>query len=214
MFTGIIQNQGILIRAQKKAGILRAQFRFQKPERKIQMGESIAVNGVCLTVVQFKSPFFEVEIVPETQRDTTLGGLIYGEKVNLERSLRYGDRIGGHFIMGHVDGFGRIKSLKKQGAHVILEIIPPSGLLRLLAPKGSVAIDGISLTIQKKKAESFEVAVIPHTLEETNLKNKKTGERVNLEIDVIDRYLKMSAQGRQQGGKDRVFKKRLKSEGF
>ena len=190
MFSGIVEKQGTLVR--KKREGKRLVFTFQKTlwDRPLKRGESISVNGVCLTAVQLpKKTQFKVETVPQTLAHTTLAGLIVRDKVNLERSLKWGERIGGHFVLGHVDGIGRIIKRKGRGKSFTLEIEVPLQVHQNLVPKGSIAVDGVSLTIQKLLSSSVEIAVIPYTAETSSLGRKKVGDRVNIEADVIAKHL-------------------------
>lgn len=190
MFSGIVQTQGKLIR--KQAGKKHITFTFEVKgwERPLKRGESVSVNGVCLTAVGVpQKNRFMVQAVPETLKLTTLSQLRLKEFVNLERSLKWGDRIGGHFILGHVDGVGRILKKKAQGPGFLMEIEVPKSIFQNLVPKGSLAVDGISLTIQDILEHSVTTAVIPHTARATTLGRKKKGDLVNLEADVIAKHL-------------------------
>lgn len=190
MFTGIVQNRGRVIKKENRGGVVRLGLRFKKKETGLRVGESIAVDGVCLTVARAGRNGFEADIVRETLDATTLGSLRLGDWLNLERSLKKDDRIGGHFVTGHVDGRGRIEKIEKNGRNLVLQIAVPKAIIHSLAVKGSVAVDGISLTVQAMKGMSFKVSIVPHTLRETTLNRKKTGDFVNLEEDLIFRYLK------------------------
>lgn len=189
MFSGIIQNKGIVERkiAQKKQ--MRFIFRFSKPEKKLRLGESIAVNGACLTVAKIGSRTFEADIIRETLEATMLGDLKRGDRVNLERSLKFGDRLGGHFVTGHIDGKGILRKIEKRGANRTFFFEAPAGLLKFIVPKGSIAVDGVSLTVQKRTGKLFSVGLVPHTLRFTSLSTKRVGDYVNLEADLIARYL-------------------------
>ena len=189
MFTGIVQNQGTVIRKQKKGGIIRFTFKPKKKDELIKPGESIAVNGTCLTTAAVRPGEFDADVIRETLQATTLGELKLHDQVNLERSLKTGDRIGGHFVTGHVDGRGVVKKIERYGRNRIFSIEVPKKLMRRFAVKGSVAVDGISLTIQAIENGMIKAALVPHTLKETTLGRKKNGDSVNLEIDLIARYL-------------------------
>ena len=154
-----------------------------------KLGDSIAVNGACLTVVSFDGGEFSVDLAPETIRRTSLGKVNSGDWVNLERPLAVSDRLGGHIVQGHVDGTGRITSIKSEGDCIIIRITSPKGLMPYIVEKGFMAVDGISLTVVKKGASSFTVSVIPYTTENTNLKGKLAGDRVNLEVDIVAKYV-------------------------
>lgn len=191
MFTGIIENQGVVFKKEKRGGQIRFGFRFQKKEKTLAIGDSIAVDGVCLTAVRVSPHFFEVDVVRQTLEATTLGALKHGSRVNLERSLRIGQALGGHFVTGHIDGCARIVKIQKRKKNTTLFLESSNDIIRLLADKGSVALDGISLTVQKVQGYSFQIAVIPHTLKVTTLGLKRVGSEVNLEIDIVARYLRL-----------------------
>ena len=190
MFTGIISNQAKVIKKEKHGAQVRFVFRFiHKEKNRPVPGESIAVNGVCLTAVKIGRDFFEAVAVRETLEATTLSSLETGSKVNTERSLKMGDSLGGHFVTGHIDGCGRILKIEKSGKNYSFWIQAPPALKPYLAVKGSVGVDGISLTVQAVKGLSFKVAVIPYTFSHTTLGTKKAGSEVNLEADLVARYL-------------------------
>jgi riboflavin synthase len=155
----------------------------------VTLGASIAVNGVCLTVVRFGKDYFEADVMAETLIKTNLGKLSPGDKVNLEPALKLTDRLGGHLVSGHIDGVGLISNQEKKGIALVIKIEAPDKLLRYLVPKGSVAIDGISLTVVECWADSFSVSLIPHTLKATTLGYKTIGNQVNLETDIIAKYV-------------------------
>ncbi|MCB9800272.1 MAG: riboflavin synthase [Candidatus Omnitrophica bacterium] len=214
MFTGIIQNKGKVIFRRSQGATVRFAFRFQRKERKINLGESIAVNGVCLTVTRKRTNGFEVDAVPETLQATTLGALKPGDWVNLERSLRYGDLIGGHFVTGHVDARIRITGIAKEGQYQTLWMELPKRLSKMVAAKGSVALDGISLTVQALRANRFKIAVIPHTLTETTLGLKQKGDFLNFEVDMAMRYLCGRRKPYRPPASDKKLVAFLKSQGF
>lgn len=214
MFTGIIQNQGTVVRKERCAQQIHFTFGFRKKEKGVKIGDSIAVDGVCLTVVKLGQKTFEADVIDETLKATTLGRLVIGNQVNLERSLRVGDSIGGHFVTGHVDGVGRIVTIKKQGANYTLQIEASADIIRSLIVKGSVAIDGISLTIQGIHTNTFKAAMIPLTLRQTTLGFKKEGSFVNLEIDLTTRYLKGLTALNTSRSSSTLTLKRLKAQGF
>lgn len=214
MFTGIIHSQGRVAHIQRSGGQIRFTFQFLgKPTRKIKLGESIAVDGVCLTVTEFKKQSFSVDVIDHTLKSTTLGGLKTGDRVNLEQALCVGDEIGGHFVSGHVDGVGKIIKVTKHGAnrHYLFQCDPE--IMAYLAFKGSVAVDGMSLTIQKSMGAYFEIGFIPHTLKVTTMGRKKAGDKVNLEVDLIARYLKQLWDSDKKNGKN-ITLKQLKKQGF
>lgn len=159
----------------------------------IGVGDSIAVNGVCLTVTSLSSGEFKADVMPETLRKTDLGELIPGDTVNLEKALRVGDRLGGHFVSGHVDRPGVILSETDEKNAVVLSFRTDPEIMEFIAPKGSVAIDGISLTVVDVSADGFSVSLIPHTMSVTTLGRKKPGSTVNIEVDMLARYIRRQA---------------------
>lgn len=185
MFTGIVEEVGLVAKLDARSLTVRA----SKVVNGLQLGDSISVNGACLTVVARRDDQFSVDVVPETRRRTSLGTLTPGNMVNLERPLAVGDRLGGHIMQGHVDATGRVTSRKPEADSVILRISSPKRLMPYIVEKGSIAVDGISLTVVKRDASSFTLSVIPYTLENTNLKEKAVGDRVNLEVDIVAKYV-------------------------
>lgn len=155
----------------------------------LKLGDSMAVNGACLTVVEMESKQFSVDLSPETLRRTSLGDLAAGKSVNLERPLAVSDRLGGHIVQGHVDATGRLTSSKPEADCVNLRVRCPKRMMRYIVEKGFITVDGISLTVVKKDTSSFTLSVIPYTLEHTNLKDKVPGDRVNLESDIVAKYI-------------------------
>lgn len=190
MFTGIIKDQGTIRRIARRGGDLTLRIESSGlPWREFEEGESIAVNGVCLTAVRLDENGFEADVSGETLAVTTLGQLKEGARVNLEPSLAAGDRLGGHFVSGHVDGIGTITARKNDARSVRLEVSVPKTLSRYIAQKGSITIDGVSLTVNAVSASAFDVNIIPHTAEVTILSDYRPGTRVNIEIDMLARYL-------------------------
>ncbi|HEX2874464.1 MAG TPA: riboflavin synthase [Polyangiaceae bacterium] len=155
----------------------------------LELGESIAVSGACLTVIAQTSTSFDADVSLETTEKTTLGALALGSDLNLERSLRVGDRLGGHWVSGHVDGIGRIVSVEPQGDAWLVKVSMPEELRRFVAPKGSVALDGVSLTVNAVAGLELQVMLIPHTRQVTSLKAWRAGAELNLEVDLVARYL-------------------------
>jgi len=186
MFTGIIEEIGKVKETAGKKGVLVLETSFSD----LRTGESIAVNGVCLTVSRTEKDLVSFDLSPETLTKTTLGKLKTGQPVNLERALRLGDRVGGHLVTGHIDGKGKILAIRKTGTGKEITILFPAGIKKYLAVKGSVAIEGISLTVAGLFGNRLSVALIPYTLDKTNLGKKRVGDEMNLEIDIIARYLK------------------------
>lgn len=190
MFTGIVEKQGKLIRKIREGKQTALTIETSEWTKPLKRGESIAVNGVCLTVARIPNKKqFVVQAVPETIAQTAIGDLKSKDPVNLERSLKWGERIGGHFVLGHVDGVGRIVKKDTHGKSFSLTLEVPARVMQLLIPKGSVAVDGISLTIQKMSAAFITVAIVPHTAKTTSLMRKRLFSRVNLEADVVAKHL-------------------------
>lgn len=189
MFTGIIEGLGTItdIQPAGQGKQLTLDADFVLDETKI--GDSIAVNGVCLTVVVLAKRRFHVDVSPETFAKTTLGKLKVGSRVNLERALRLSDRIGGHLVAGHVDGLGNIKQKKRVGNSIVISINVPESITRYMIEKGSVAVDGISLTIYDTRRDGFDVSIIPHTAKMTIIGHYKIGDLVNIEADMIGKYV-------------------------
>ena len=185
MFTGIVEEVGVVASISENAMTVRA----SKVTEDLKLGDSIAVNGACLTAVNFTAGEFSVDLSPETMRRTSLGELSEGRPVNLERALLASDRMGGHIVQGHVDGTGRVMSIKPEGDSIIFRIRVPKRLIRYIVEKGFVAVDGISLTVVKRGASSFTLAVIPYTSINTNLAAVSVGDRVNLEADILAKYV-------------------------
>ena len=200
MFTGLIEEVGLVSAVEDGGGRRRLQIEANLVRDNVQIGESITVNGACQTVVELDDASFVVESVEETLRRTTLGDLIPGNRVNLERSLRLQDRLGGHLVAGHVDGVGIVRQLKRRDGDAFLEIEAPAALRRYIASKGSIAVDGISLTVVDVIDSVFTVAIIPHTLQHTNLSETRSGGRVNLEVDLVARYVERLYSGQQEPG--------------
>lgn len=185
MFTGIIEEVGTIKSSQRGRLAISA----TKVLAGTNLGDSIAVNGVCLTVTDLNDGSFSVEVMPETLRCTNLGMLNAGDAVNLERAIAVDGRFGGHFVQGHVDGTGRVLALAPEGGAIIMRVAAPSEIMRYLIHKGFVALDGISLTTIECSATSFSVSLVTHTRQQTTLGKKQPGDMVNLEIDIISKYV-------------------------
>lgn len=189
MFTGIIEEKGIL-KELKMAGVSGSlKIGAQKVLEGTKIGDSIAVNGVCLTVTRMDSTGFCADVMAETLRRSSLGSLSKGDAVNLERAMAANGRFGGHIVSGHIDGMGTISKIKDEGNATWIYITASKDILNLIVEKGSIAIDGISLTVAKVSDVDFAVSVIPHTAAETTLLDKKIGDSVNLENDIIGKYV-------------------------
>ena len=190
MFTGIVETVGRVLRVERGADLARIVVESGVASEGAKLGDSIAVSGCCLTVTAIDGTRLTFEAVPETLQRTSLGDLCAGGAVNLERALRVGQRLDGHIVQGHVDGTGVVRALERHGDDVRLSVGCEPSLAELLVDKGSVAIDGVSLTVVHALAGGFDVALIPHTLEVTTLGRKAAGDRVNLEVDVLGKYVK------------------------
>ena len=196
MFTGIIEGVGTLISADMRGGDARLDIEVGSlPFNDVQLGESIAVNGVCLTVVAFTATRFEADASNETLSLTTLGGLAPGSAVNLERAMRPTDRLGGHLVSGHVDGVGTVLDIQHDARAQRWRFAVPPALSRYIAKKGSICVDGVSLTVNEVDDEGFEVALIPHTVAHTAFAQTSVGSAVNLEIDLVARYVERLLAG-------------------
>jgi riboflavin synthase len=212
MFTGLIEGMGrvaALSRSGEAARLkIEALFDLGTPE----LGESIAVSGVCLTAVECSPNAFSVDVSPETMRRTTFGQLSAGARVNLERSLRLGDRLGGHIVTGHVDSVCRVVSRSEEGGAVVFRFEVQPEAAALLVPKGSVALDGISLTVNEVEGSQFSVSIIPHTAQVTTIGERRPGDRLNVECDIVGKYVaRLVGAYTGKGGINREF---LAEHGF
>ena len=189
MFTGLIEDVGEIgvLKFREDAAVLTV--RTKLPVRSMELGASIAVNGACLTVVRKSKDTFTVDVSPETLGRTNLGSLAVGSLVNLEQPMRLQERLGGHLVTGHVDGLATIAAIKRQGEFTVFVFRIPSALSIFLVSKGSVAVDGISLTVNECAKNRFSVAIIPFTLQHTNLRDRRVGDKVNIETDLIGKYV-------------------------
>ena len=189
MFTGLIEEIGKITAIRKGKNSYQFSIKAQKVLMETQIGDSICSNGACLTVTSMNSNEFTVDVMSETVEKTNFSALKIGSLVNLERALRLSDRLGGHMVSGHIDGIGKIKSIEKDDIAWRIKISAASSLLLQMIDKGSIAIDGISLTIIKVDTDYFETSIIPHTAQETTLLQKKVNDTVNLETDMIGKYI-------------------------
>ncbi len=202
MFTGIVEGLGKVIRLTKKGADLVLEVEAEMDLSEVSLGDSIAVDGACLTVTYQNGKIFSADVSAESLSKTTLKYLRTGQQVNLEKSLRIGGFLGGHFVLGHVDGIGRILSRTQKSGSIIFAIEAVDSLSRYIVEKGSVAIDGISLTVNRLEKERFYVNVIPHTAAHTTLTGKKEGEWVNIEADILGKYVEKLLQSKQGIDKD------------
>ncbi|MDE1812514.1 MAG: riboflavin synthase [Thaumarchaeota archaeon] len=192
MFTGIIEGLGNIVMFDKKTSnrsAAKMKIKLGKIAKNLKVGDSVAVNGVCLTAVNISKGITEFEMIGETLKKTSLGLLEHGDKVNIERSLQVGERLEGHFVLGHVDGVGTILKIEKQTNQVQIWIQIPKELSKYVIKKGSITVDGISLTVVDTLKNRFSVTIIPHTIQITNLRYKKIGDKVNIETDILGKYI-------------------------
>jgi len=213
MFTGLVEGVGEIVGVANMAEGLRLTVKTSFPAGELALGESVAVAGACLTVVALAPPAASFEVSPETLARTTFPLKKVGDRVNLERSLRLGDRLGGHLVTGHVDGLGVVKARRPGPAHMAITFEMPPNLSRLVIEKGSIAVDGVSLTVNTCQGHTFTVNIIPFTAKETTLAALKVGEKVNLETDIIGKYVArlLGKDGPQGGG---ITPELLAKQGF
>jgi riboflavin synthase len=212
MFTGIIEEIGTVKAIQHGSKSVCLTVWADKILEDLKIGDSINTNGVCLTVVSFNQGAFSADAMPETMRRSNLGSLNVGSKVNLERAMKLTDRLGGHIVSGHIDGTGTIRKTWEEDNAVWFTITADKTMLKYVTEKGSVALDGISLTVARVDDFSFDVSVIPHTFNVTTMMNKKTGDLVNVECDLIAKYLeKVAYSGREKGN---ITMEYLAEQGF
>lgn len=189
MFTGLVEEIGTIRKVDSSGNSAVIEIEAKKVLDGVKLGDSISTNGVCLTVVSYTDSSFTVDVMPESIRMSNLKDIAKGSRVNLERALSLGDRLGGHLVSGHIDGTGTVKSIKEEDNATWLEIETEGEILKYIVYKGSIAIDGTSLTVAEVGKDSFKVSIIPMTKDETTLLSKKLGEVVNLECDMIGKYI-------------------------
>ncbi len=203
MFTGIIEAVGSITAAEQKSGDLKLTISTGKLDMSdVQLGDSIAVNGVCLTAVEFDTNYFVADVSNETIEYSATGKLQQGSEVNLEKALTPTTRLGGHLVSGHVDGVGKVLSRDDDARSVRFVIKAPDELAKYIAHKGSITVDGISLTVNKVSGAEFELNIVPHTMQETIIRNYQPGTEVNLEVDLIARYLERLVLGEKAADKE------------
>ena len=195
MFTGIIRERGRVAAVDRTGDAIRLRLEAPETAAQVAIGDSVAVNGVCLTAVAVEDGAFAFDAIPETLRRSSLGRLGPGDEVNVEPALRVGDPLGGHYVQGHVDGVGRVRSAAPAGDDVVLSIDAPPELLRYLVEKGSVTVEGVALTVTAIDEEGFSVALVPHTLAQTTLPSLAVADAVNLEVDVLAKYVERLLPG-------------------
>ena len=211
MFTGIVTAQAVL-REKKRKGIQRRLiFELLGKRYRFRLGESLAMDGVCVTVSAFRGNKFSVDLIPETLHSTTLDKISVGQRVNVEHPLRVGDPLGGHWVTGHVEGVGFIRRIEQQGESRCLHIEAPADIIRLLIKKGSIAVDGVSFTVQERANRSFVIGVTPHTYRVAGLGRKRVGDSVNLESDIFAKWARHFASN---GDTSLLTERALRSEGF
>ena len=219
MFTGLVAELGTVQRLARQGNSYHLTVGAKKVLDKLKIGDSVAVNGACLTVVRMDDSGFTADVMPETVRLTNIGSLQPGSRVNLERTLRLCDGLDGHIVSGHVEGLGTISEQRPEGIAVVVTIAAPHELLKYIIKKGSIAIDGISLTVTEVTDTGFSVSLIPHTAKETTLGLKKVGDSVNLETDILGKYVERmltwnSSQAKQASKSDTLNMKTLLENGF
>lgn len=217
MFTGLIEGTGKLKTIEPRGKDMRLSIQASFDLEGFQIGESVAVDGVCLTVVSWQARAFTLDVSQETLSRTTLGQRSVGDEVNLERALRLGDRLGGHLVNGHVDGKARVMARKQRGDSLVFVFEVVAELGRYIIEKGSVAVNGVSLTVNRCDEQSFDVNIVPHTARVTTIGSLRVGDEVNIEVDIIGKYVERFVQTFQEsdspstGGVDRGF---LAKHGF
>ncbi len=216
MFTGLIEETGKVSSIQKGEASFQITIAANKIMEELRTGDSVCTNGACLTVVNLTKDSFTVDIMAETVKHTNFKNLKTGNRVNLERAMRLSDRVAGHLVAGHVDGVGEIIRIQKEGIATLITIRLSENLTARMVDKGSVAIDGISLTITKAGSDDFQVSIIPHTARETTLLTKKTGEKVNIETDMIGKYVRkfLTRPQESQKAKREIDTRFLSENGF
>lgn len=215
MFTGLVEEIGNIKAITKSTKSAKITIKASKVLEKVKLGDSISTNGVCLTVTDFSTNYFTVDVMAETMRRSNLKNLSSGDEINLERALRLGDRLGGHMVSGHIDGVGVISKYENEENAVWITIKTPPELLRYIVEKGSIAIDGVSLTVAYVDDTSFKVSIIPHTKDVTTLLRKKIGDEVNLECDMVGKYIeKLMSIKEQKNVKKGIDLNFLSENGF
>lgn len=214
MFTGIVEEVGIvkeIVHQEEKSFI---SIKCSKVLENTKIGESISTNGVCLTVINIGKDYFQADVMGETLNRSNIGRLKNGSKVNLERALTLTSRLGGHIVSGHIDGVGEIVDIKKEGISTWITIKAPYEILKYIVEKGSISINGVSLTVAYVDEVSFKVSIIPHTSYETNLIMNKVGEQVNLECDILGKYVEKLIGNKKDENKYNITEEFLISNGF
>ena len=200
MFTGLVEEMGTVRERTPSAAGARLVIGCDAVRDGLAIGDSVSVNGACLTVVEMGDDWFAVDCVEETLRRTSVGDREPGDRVNLERAMRVGDRLGGHIVQGHVDGTGTVSGTTPEGDGVMMSVAAPAEVLRYVVEKGSITVDGVSLTVATRDPAGFTIALIPHTMEMTTLGPQAVGRRVNLEADVVAKYVEALVRPHTDGG--------------
>lgn len=211
MFTGLIEELGSVKKMVRGNLTSKLEISARLVVSDVKIGDSIAVNGVCLTVISFDAGTMVADVMNETLSRSSLGKLKSGDVVNLERAMKADGRFGGHMVSGHIDGTGEITMIKKDGIAMIFTIKASEGILKYVVEKGSIAIDGISLTVMGVDQGTFKVSIIPHTIAQTTLNHKRMGDVVNLEVDMVGKYIEKFLKGNHKGGISQAF---LTANGF
>lgn len=216
MFTGIIEEIGKIINISKGLNSAQINIEAEKVLKDVKLGDSIAISGVCLTVTSFTQNNFTVDVMPETMRRSNLNNLKKGSSVNLERALALGERLGGHIVSGHIDGCGKIVNIKNEDIATWITIEVSNDILKYIVSKGSVTVDGISLTVAKLEEQTFSISLIPHTKGETTLYEKKLGEKVNIECDLIGKYVErlIFMKQKEETKESKITENMLREAGF
>jgi len=214
IFTGIVIEKGIVASIVQTGQFVKIAVKAPKSVRRAEIGSSIAVNGVCLTVTKIEKDVFVADVMPETVKRSNIALLNSGSIVNLEPALRLGDEVGGHLVTGHIDGIGKIKSVKQDGNAIWYEIEANDSILNQIVKKGSVALDGVSLTVADVDDSIFSVSVIPFTAHETIIGDKKNGDKINIETDIIGKYVEKFVLGNRSNKKSGISFSMLAEHGF
>ena len=215
MFTGIIQHVGRVKSLRRRGDTALLEVLAPRLGTELRSGDSVAVNGACLTVTGRDGKGFRADLSRETLERSNLGNLSSGDSINLELPLLHTARLGGHFVQGHVDAVAEVVRIEQQQAFALFRFSLPAGMRAYVVEKGSIAVDGISLTVSGLEKSFFEVAIIPHTLEHTNLSRRKPGDRVNLECDILAKYVEASlSHRRQDGSQDGLTAQYLRDQGY